>query len=172
MVTKGEGGQAILDGRWFRNAATALVRTIPSRCKKAFIAAMYGNGFWHQDRLKFDSAVARLNDCLAIDGEKTQFLKISEVWAWMRLSGEHELFLAMAEDLGYRVERIPDETRVQQMLEQIESRLAATETSLDEVRSLQGDIARLRDDARTSSARDATADGGSIRFCQTPPLTF
>lgn len=155
----------ILDGRWFRNAATALLRTIPSRRKKEFIAAMYANGLWDQERLKFDSAQARVNECLSVDDEKKQFFKIVELWVWMRASGEHELFLAMAEDLGYRVERIPDESRVATMIERIDQRIGAVSEALEDVRAFRSEIASLlAGNQRVAASADA-ADA-SIRFCQ------
>jgi hypothetical protein len=158
-------GTSIFDGRWFRNAATALLRTIPSRRKKEFIALMYANRFWDQDRLKFDSAQARVNDCLDVEGEKKQFLKISEIWAWMRASGEHELFLAMAEDLGYRVERIPDATRVNDMLDRIDARLGAASDALEDVRAFRSEIAALLAGNQSAAASPGNGDA-TIRFCQ------
>lgn len=155
----------IFDGRWFRNAATALLRTIPSRRKKEFIACMYANGFWDQERLKFDSAQARVNECLAVDGEKKQFFKTSELWAWMRASGEHELFLAMAEDLGYRVERIPDEVRVNTMLERIDARIGSVSDALEDVRAFRSEIAALLVGNQRAATSTDTGDA-TIRFCR------
>ena len=50
---------------------------------------------------------------------KAEFFKIGEMWMLMRRFGRHQLFLAMAEDLGYHCIPLPTEARRQAVLERI-----------------------------------------------------
>lgn len=162
----------LIDGRWVRTALAALDRTIPQKCKKKFVSFMFSARFWDATRLSWDAAIARVNECLRIDPDKRQFLKIAEVWAWMRFSGEHDLFLAMADDLGYRVERIPTASRIAELLARIEQRLADGTDAFGEVRELRDQLAAITAGSTETPAPTDTGDM-AIRFCRSgEPTTF
>src|SRR5579859_7223420 len=69
--------------------------------KSAALKFLLGSGLWNSSELTADAAEARYNGNLN-PGRKTQF-KLIEVWALMKFLGRHQLFLAMADDLGYEV---------------------------------------------------------------------
>lgn len=111
---------AWIDEGWLRKAFEALKSTFDKsdqKLKQEMIQFLLDEGFWDPERLKWDSAVARFNGCL--NPNKDDFFKIGEAWALMKRFGRHELFLAMAEDLGYEVRRKPTEERRMELLERI-----------------------------------------------------
>ncbi|GAA0721510.1 hypothetical protein [Dokdonella soli] len=131
------------DLAWLVAAAKALKATLPQAEKKAFIALMFEAGFWDSEKLTWDAAVSRLNECLRNDGASRQFLKVSELWAWMRSSGHHALFRAMADDLGYRVERLPTEQRIADLLERIDRKLTKAADAQVDAAALRDAVERL-----------------------------
>lgn len=153
------------DGSWLNAVAQSLERTIPAKLKKEFIAFMFEAGFWDPSKLSWEAAVTRMNDCLRADGEKRQFFKVSELLAWMRHSGEHDLLLAIAESLGYRVERIPSTARVTALLERIDQRIGDAEHAFADVRCLRDTLAGIGSDGEIPRARRADANGSKPRFC-------
>lgn len=162
----------IPDGRWLRGAFIALERTIPSRLKKKFVSLMFQARFWDSAKLSWDAAVARLNECLRPEPDKRQFLKIVEVWAWMRHSGEHELFLAMAEDLGYRVDRIATPERIADLLKRIDQRLADGADAFGDVAALRDQLATITAGSMEPIAPTDSGDTRPVRFCSGDPQTF
>lgn len=108
-----------LSPQWMRRGLQALRSTlrVDGRQRKKMIEFLFAEGFWKQERLSWDAAVARWNDCLNPD--KAAFFKVAEVWALMKRFGNHDLFLAMAEDLGYDVRRRPTDERRQELFARI-----------------------------------------------------
>lgn len=119
-----------LDGGWFKSGHAALRETlhVDADTRKAMIEFLYEAGLWDKERLSWPAAEARWNGCL--NPAKPEYFKLAEVWALMREFGRHQLFLAMADDLGYeRPMLIPTETRRMEILQ----RLAAAEEKHAEV---------------------------------------
>ena len=109
-----------IDETWLQDALSALKATcdVDARTRNEMIQFLLDNGFWDQEKLKdWTSAVAKFNSCL--NPNKAEFFKIGELWALMRRFGRHQLFLAMAADLGYEVRIIPTEQRRPALLQQL-----------------------------------------------------
>ncbi|HEL5401720.1 hypothetical protein [Stenotrophomonas maltophilia] len=109
-----------IDETWLQDALAALKATcdVDAHTRNAMIQFLLDNGFWDQEKLKdWTSAVAKFNSCL--NPNKAEFFKIGELWALMRRFGRHQLFLAMAADLGYEVRSIPTEHRRQELMQQL-----------------------------------------------------
>lgn len=108
-----------IDESWLRSAFHALEATlkVDPRLKRDMIQFLFDEGFWNPETLEWSSAEARFNGCL--NPNKSDFFKIGEAWALMKRFGRHELFLAMADDLGYEVRRKPTEERRLELLERI-----------------------------------------------------
>ncbi len=105
---------------WLREALGALKRSldVDPRTKNEMVQFLLDEGFWDKEKLSnWDSAIAKFNSCL--NPNKAEFFKIGEVWALAKRFGRHELFLAMAHDLGYEVRRVPSAERHQQLLEEL-----------------------------------------------------
>lgn len=120
---------------WLARGHQAMQATIPARTRKAFASLMLDAGLWSKQRLSLDSAIARVGDCINPQHGGGQTFKVSELWLWMHDSGHHALFDAMAEDLCYRTEPIPNEQRQQELLSRIDERLSSLAA---EVADLQG----------------------------------
>lgn len=120
-----------IEETWLHDALAALKATcdVDARTRNEMIQFLLDNGFWDQEKLKdWTSAVAKFNSCL--NPNKAEFFKVGELWALMRRFGRHQLFLAMAADLGYEVRVIPTEQRRQQLLEQLaDAQLQLTQTT-------------------------------------------
>ncbi|WP_243350851.1 phage regulatory CII family protein [Stenotrophomonas acidaminiphila] len=108
------------DEAWLRSAFAALKQTldVDARTRNEMVQFLLDEGFWDKDKLTtWESAVAKFNSCM--NPNKAEFFKIGELWALMKRFGRHQLFLAMAADLGYEVRRVPTEERREQLLEQL-----------------------------------------------------
>lgn len=146
---------------WLTRGHRALQETFPPRTRKQFAALMLDSGLWSSERLSLDSAIARVGDCLNPQRGGGQSFKVSEVWLWMKESGHHALFDAIANDLAYRTEPIPTEARKQELLARIDARLAA---ALDEFSDL-----RLLRDQLTGAVSNGTpppTPASPVRFSQ------
>lgn len=112
----------VLDDSFLEGAFAALKETlrVSPQIKRDMIQFLLDEGFWPED-MKWPTAEARFNSCLS--PSKSEFFKISELWALMKQFGRHQLFLAMAEDLGYEVRRRTELERVQLLLEEVLDRL-------------------------------------------------
>ncbi|MGH8073679.1 MAG: hypothetical protein ACREO4_06350 [Lysobacter sp.] len=110
---------AWIDEQWLRMALDAMRDTFGNdpHLKRDMIQFLFDEGFWDAKTLSWDAAVARFNGCL--NPNKSEFFKTGELWALMKRFDRHQLFLAMATDLGYEVRRIPTDERRQQLLERI-----------------------------------------------------
>lgn len=122
---------------WLARGHAALHATFPPRTRKQFAGLMLDSGLWSTNRLSLDSAVARVGDCLNPQRGGGQSFRVSELWLWMHESGNHALYEAMTDDLGYRSEPVPDEAREQELLTRIDARLAAVADELADLRTLR-----------------------------------
>lgn len=105
---------------WLREALGALKRTldVDARTKNEMVQFLLDEGFWDKEKLStWESAIAKFNSCL--NPNKSEFFKVGELWALSKRFARHDLFLAMAADLGYEVRRLPTEERQQELLEQL-----------------------------------------------------
>lgn len=140
------------DEAWLRMALDAMRTTFGNdpHLKRDMIQFLLDEGFWDKDTLKsWEAATARFNDCL--NPNKAQFFKVSEVWALMKRFDRPQLFLAMADDLGYEVRKIPTEARRLACLERIANAYESCE------RSVGGAQAELQ---RLSSPQEVQRGGG------------
>jgi len=85
--------------------------------KAEMIQFLFDVGLWDETKLTWLAATSRFNACLS--PSKPEYFKTAELWALMKRFDVHDLFLAMADDLGYRVTRIPTDERRLQLLERI-----------------------------------------------------
>lgn len=130
-----------VDEVWMQRGLDALedVFRVDDATKRDMIEYLFDAGFWNRDKLKWEAAVARFNDCL--NPNKTQFFKVSEVWALMKAFGRDGLLHAMVEDLGYKpLHKLATEERRQELLERIAT---AEERMLFEVRAAKHELAEL-----------------------------
>ncbi len=121
--------------------------------KKEMVQFLFDNGFWSEDKLDWKSALSRFNDCL--NPRKPYYFKIGEAWALMKRFGNHDLFLAMAADLGYEVRAIPTEERRMALMEKVQRSLESHEEAM---RNLSAELALLGDvDGRAGAAQRGRA---------------
>lgn len=142
-----------IDETWLRRAFEALQSTlkVDNHLRRQMIQFLYDEGFWDVEKLTWAAAEARFNGCL--NPNKADFFKIGEAWALMKRFGRHELFLAMADDLGYEVRRRPTEERRLELLERI---AIANELCAVASTAAAAELARL-DAARVPTGAPATA---------------
>jgi hypothetical protein len=133
-----------IDAQWMQRGLDALRSTldVDGATKRRMIEVLFDEGFWDRERLSQDAAISRFNDCL--NPGKPAYFKIGEVWALMLHFERHELFFAMARDLGFEVRRIPTEERRQSLLERIAT---ATEAHAAMLAQATAELARLGADA-------------------------
>ncbi|MGH8028032.1 MAG: hypothetical protein ACREO0_15035, partial [Pseudoxanthomonas sp.] len=115
-----EGHKAYIDETWLQDALGALHATfkdVDDKMKTQMVQFLLDEGFWDAEKLDFPSAIARFNACC--NPNKAEFFKMGEIWALMRRFNRHQLFHAMAHDLGYELRVIPTEERRQQLLQQL-----------------------------------------------------
>lgn len=139
-----------VDPQWIANAHSALTSTVPADCKKDFVICMYASDFWDHLRLTWNAAISKLGNCLMLkskhDRNKDSF-KTLELWWWMKRSGRHDLAIAMVNDLGYGVYRLPKSERQAALADRMDKTLA-------EIRDLTTQFQLMRhepDDVDTSA---------------------
>lgn len=144
-----------VDDDFLEFAYEALQETIPAdrHVRKDMIQFLLDEGFWPAE-MKWESAVARFNACL--NRGKAEYFKVSELWALMRRFGRHQLFLSMAEDLGYEVRKRTDIERVQMLYEEILGKLDARDS---EDRQLRARADALLTGLQAAAPRAASAGG-------------
>jgi len=140
-----------IDAGWAQRGLDALRSTldVDGTTKKAMIEFLFHEGFWDQDKLTWDAAISRFNDCL--NPGKPAFFKLGEVWALMKRFERHELFHALAQDLGFEVRRIPTEERRQALLQRVATAIEGFE---EELAGARAELARLGPDAQPAVPRD------------------
>lgn len=148
------------DEAWLRMALDAMRDTFGNdpHLKRDMIQFLFDEGFWDAKALSWDAAVARFNACL--NPNKSEFFKIGELWALMKRFTRHQLFLAMAADLGYEVRQIPTDERRQQLLQRIAVAYEGCE------RSVAGASAEL---ARLAAPEPASKSGAVTLVPGVPP---
>lgn len=104
---------------WMQLGVDAMRETLDGdpRLKRQMVQFLLDESFWDTDKLGWDGALARFNACL--NPARSEFFKLSEVWALMKRFDRHHTFLAMAHDLGYEVRRRSTEERKQELLERL-----------------------------------------------------
>ena len=127
---------AWIDETWLRGAFNAMQDTlkVDDRTRNEMIQFLLDEGFWKAETLKtHDAQIARWNACL--NPNKSEFFKVGEVWALMARFGRHDLFLRMADDLGYEVRAIPTPERQQRALDRIADAVEACQIECANARS-------------------------------------
>lgn len=148
---------------WLRDALAALKRTldVDARTKNEMVQFLLDEGFWDKEKLTtWDSAIAKFNSCL--NPNKSEFFKVGELWALSKRFGRHDLFLAMAQDLGYDVRRVPTTERHQQLLEELVNLQARHN---DQVERIGTQLSQLPAAGQSASAASVMARGELPRFC-------
>ncbi|MDN5924171.1 MAG: hypothetical protein L0H70_04140 [Xanthomonadales bacterium] len=145
-----------LDVGWTQRGLDALRDTldVDAATKRDMIQFLFDEGFWDGERLTWPAAVARFNACN--NPSKSEFWKLSELWALARRFERHALLHAMAEDMGFELRRVPTQERLQGLLERLVQTqtevAAAIEASSAELARLQGGEQSLRIDPRLHDA--------------------
>lgn len=152
-----------IDDTWARQAFQALRQTldVDDHTRKEMIQFLMDEGFWDAS-LAWPTAVARWNSCL--NPTKSEFFKLGELWALMRRFRRHDLFLAMANDLGFEVRERPTEERRQQLLEQL---VRVEGDLLYEIQTARAQLERL--DAGQGDAGSRPPPGGGVRRFSSNP---
>lgn len=129
-----------IDAQWQQRGLDAVRASfdVDAAMKRLMIEFLFDEGFWNRESLSWDAAISRFNDCL--NPGKPAFFKLGEVWALMMRFERHDLFFAIARDLGFEVRRVPTEERRQALLERI---AVATEVCTATVSSAHAELARL-----------------------------
>lgn len=150
------------DSRWRDRAMHALQETlnVDAGLKREMIEFLFEEKFWDRATLSWAAAVTRFNDCLSI--KKPSFFKLGEVWALMSRFRRHQLFLAMAEDLGYEVREKPTEERQQALLLQLLNATKCCERQLEENRSMLDRLLPAR--ALTTDRIEGEGAEGGVGF--------
>lgn len=123
-----------LDGHWHESGLDALRETlaVSANERKAMIEFLYEEGFWDHEKLTWPAAISRWNDCL--NPEKPTHFKLSELWALMLRFDRHQMFVAMAQDLGYAVRRYSSRERQEAMLVRLTETMALVQGQMDDTR--------------------------------------
>lgn len=121
-----------LSPEWKQRAVVALKETLDPNpdVKGQMVEFLIEVGFWADLRNNPDAAVSRFNANLNPD--RKEFFKLSEIWALMKRFDRHQLFFAMADDLGFEVRRKPTEERRQELLKRLADELARATTAIGE----------------------------------------
>jgi hypothetical protein len=155
------------DPTWMQQGLDALRSTLDTdpAMRRDMVQFLLDEGFWSTDTLRtWDSAVARFNSCL--NPHKSEFFKLSELWALMKRFHRHQLFLAMAADLGYEVRPLPTEARRQALLERIAVGLERCGWERDAVHA---ELARLEAHVAAPGPRiEPAVREGTARFSLPP----
>lgn len=146
---------------WLARGHAAMQATFPPRTRKQMAALMLDSGLWSSNRLSLESAVARVGDCLHPERGGGQGFRVSEVWLWMRESGQHALFEAMGADLGRRTDPIPTAERQSELLTRIDGRLEAIAAELADLQALREELT-----GGTPSIKPLARESAPTRFSQ------
>jgi hypothetical protein len=154
-----------LDPLWMQRGLDALRETldVDASTKRDMIEYLFEEGFWDRDRLSWDAAIARFNACL--NPNKSEFFKLSELWALMKRFRRHQLLHTLAADLGCEVRVIPTEERRQALLERLADAQETLATAQQEIaaelaRLSPGETVRLHPAVRAQDAKFSVEPGG------------
>lgn len=152
-----------VDAAWTRRGLAALhaMLDVDDHTRKAMIQFLFDEGFWDTNKLTWDAAIAKWND--AKNPVKPTFWKLAELWALAARFDRHQLFLAMAEDLGYEVRRTPTEERRQLLLERMATAVESCEQVLNTART---ELARLHLSSSPVAAVRHSSPADLVRFQQ------
>ncbi len=153
---------------WLREALASLKRTldVDARTKNEMVQFLLDEGFWDKEKLSsWESAIAKFNSCL--NPNKAEFFKVGELWALSKRFARHDLFLAMAADLGYEVRRIPTPERHQALLEELSGLQAQ---HLEAFERISTQLAQLQVTAAAPPALPLGRDG-MAHFSRPPEWT-
>jgi hypothetical protein len=155
-----------IDAQWTQRGLDAMRATldVDGATKRQMIEFLFEEGLWDKERLTWDAAVSRFNDCL--NPGKPAFFKFGEVWALMLRFERHELFFAMARDFGFELRRMPTEERRQLLLERI---AVATEACTATVAGATAELARLGTDTSLSRGVAGQPTRFSLAAADEPP---
>lgn len=150
-----------LDAEWQKRGLDALKETLDvgTSSRNEMIQFLMDEGFWDAEKLSWDGAIARWNDNL--NPSKNSFFKLGELWALMKRFNRHEMFLAMAEDLGYEVRLRPTEERRQALVAQLVDALKSSEAAISAARS---ELSRLH--SSDAPAQGTRGSNSVVRFRQ------
>lgn len=150
-----------VDATWTRRGLAALhaMLDVDDHTRKAMIQFLFDEGFWDAHKLTWDAAIAKWND--GKNPGKPGFFKVGELWALAARFERHQLFLAMAEDLGYEVRRAPTEERRQLLLERMATAVETCEQTLNTART---ELARQRLGTRPREVAPRSSDAAPLRF--------
>lgn len=130
-----------LDPAWSQRGLAALhaMLDVDDHTRKAMVQFLFDEGFWDPEKLTWDAAIARWNDCK--NPGKHAFFKLGELWALAWRFERPQVFLAMADNLGYEVRRMPTPEREQQLLERMATAMEQCETTMAVCRT---ELARMK----------------------------
>lgn len=131
----------MVDPKWMQRGWEALRETfnVDGATKRDMIQFLLDEGFWHKDRLTWEGAEKRFNDC--INPTRDTFFKLVELWALMKQFRRFHLLEVMADDLGFRpLVQMPTEERRLELLERI---AAAEEQMLAVVGPARAELDKL-----------------------------
>jgi hypothetical protein len=147
-----------MDALWQARVHGALVETldVAPDLKAQMVQFLFSSRLWSADKLTWEAAHNRFNACLN-PGKPEKFSTL-ELWALMRRFGRHQLFHAMADDLGYEVRRKSTPEREQELL----ARIARAIEGCNAVVGLaQGDLRRMRRERPALRVHGAIAAGNA-----------
>lgn len=129
-----------IDAAWSARGLAALraMLDVDDHTRRKMVQFLFDEGFWDPEKLTWDAAIARWNDCK--NPGKSAFFKLGELWALALRFERHQLFLAMADNLGYEVRRIPTPERQQQLVTRLTAAMTQCEATLS---SCRAELARI-----------------------------
>jgi len=160
-----------LTAQWVQRGLDALKATLDTSAelKSEMIEFLFEAGFWDSSKLSFPAATARFNACMNPE-RRSEFFKVGEIWALMKRFNRHQFFLAMADDLGYRVERIPtDELRLRAMeriADALEEHNTIQQRALEQVTDATAIINQLETAGPKQRIHPAVREGGSFDLAE------
>lgn len=152
---------SFVDAAWMQRGLDALREAFDTNAalKSQMVQFLFDAGFWDANRLHWDAAITRFNQCMNPSRSDVNF-KLAEVWALTKRFRRYALFFAMCDDLGFeRPRQIPTEARHQQLLERTADAIEALAENLAYVR---GEFERLGVPDPTTRIHPGLREGGSF----------
>lgn len=144
------------DPKWLQRGLDAMRETldVDAATKAAMIDFLMEEGFWDSRRLTPAAARTRFNACM--NPMKTEFFKLSELWALMKHFHRYQLLDAMCQDMGFEPPRKLPTSNLRAELQQKLDALASQHA--DQVAELRAQIEQL------DGAADAPRQDGNVRL--------
>jgi hypothetical protein len=149
-----------LSPEWMQLGLDALTETVGTGpdLKRQMIEFLLRSGLWDGSKMTYESALNRFNACL--NPSQPETFKTAHIWALMKRFGRHQLFFAMAKDLGYEVRPVPTEER---RLAAIERLTLAIEQGSDVINRARDELVHLEQPGAAVRPHAAfRAPGGSF----------